>query len=69
MTDPRWETLAEILISHSLRLAEGETDSTSPTAPGRRRKGQVPPPLTLGRATAARWSTPSPTFGGLVRPR
>ncbi len=25
MTDPRWETLAEILISHSLRLAEGET--------------------------------------------
>src|SRR3954452_11794999 len=25
VTDPRWETLAEILISHSLRLAEGET--------------------------------------------
>ena len=25
MTDPRWETLAEILISHSLRLAAGET--------------------------------------------
>ena len=25
MTDPRWETLAEILISHSLRLVGGET--------------------------------------------
>jgi aminopeptidase len=25
MTDPRWETLAEILINHSLRLAGGET--------------------------------------------
>ena len=25
MPDPRWETLAEILIDHSTRLAAGET--------------------------------------------
>ena len=39
MTDPRWESLAAILIDHSIRLREGETlliecfDPTDPASP------------------------------------